>query len=250
MVNNKRLIFKINNLQKSYGSYSALKLKKLDIHPGTIYGVVGTIGSGKSTLLNLMAGFEKQNSGSLFYEGEEYPKNWLGKIKRIDSIFSTKDPYQNGHDKIIADYISNIFQKKKNLIENRYFKNSSFKHLWSRRINKLSSGELNWLGMIVALESDPRVLLIDDYGMYFNPSMERDFRNQIVKMNRSLGTTIILTSSSDIYLKYFASVLIFLDHGHISKIRTTNAKNIKKDKKRHQNNPSQNKRKYNKKNRN
>ena len=88
MANNKRLIFKINNLQKDYGTYNALKLKKLDIHPGTIYGVVGTIGSGKSTLLNLMAGFEKQTSGSLLYEGKAYQKNWLGKIKPIDSIFS------------------------------------------------------------------------------------------------------------------------------------------------------------------
>ena len=70
----------------------------------------------------------------------------------------------------------------------------------------LSAGELNWLGTIIACECDPRVLLIDDYGMYFNSTMEKDFfRSQLIKMNRSLGTTIILTSSSDIYLKYFAS---------------------------------------------
>ena len=47
----KRLIFEINDLQKRYDSYSALKLKKLEIHPGTVYGVVGTIGSGKTTFL-------------------------------------------------------------------------------------------------------------------------------------------------------------------------------------------------------
>ena len=35
----RRLIFEINNLNKSYNSYDALKLKKLDkCHPGTIYG--------------------------------------------------------------------------------------------------------------------------------------------------------------------------------------------------------------------
>ena len=48
----------------------------------------------------------------------------------------------------------------------------------------LSAGELNWLGMIIACECDPRVLLIDDYGMYFNSAMEKDFRNQLLKMNR------------------------------------------------------------------
>ena len=175
----KRLIFEINKLHKNYGSYSALKLKKLDIHPGTIYGVVGTIGSGKTTLLNLLAGFDKQSSGSLLYEGSAYEKSWLGKVKQKQSIFSSIDPQHNGNTKTISDYVSVQFPKKKNMIENRYFKNSSFKHLWSRRIDLLSAGELNWLGMIIACECDPRVLLIDDYGMYFNSAMEKDFRTQL-----------------------------------------------------------------------
>ena len=51
MAQNKRLIFKVNGLEKDYGSYQALKVKKLEIHPGTVYGIVGTVGSGKSTLL-------------------------------------------------------------------------------------------------------------------------------------------------------------------------------------------------------
>ena len=43
MAKMKRLIFKVNNLEKKYGSICALDLKKLDIHPGTIYGVVGNV---------------------------------------------------------------------------------------------------------------------------------------------------------------------------------------------------------------
>ena len=242
----KRLIFEISNLHKNYKSYSALKLKKLDIHPGTIYGVVGTIGSGKTTLLNLMAGFDRQSSGSLLYEGKEYEKSWLGKVKKNESIFSSTDPQYFGSNRTVSDYVSVQFPKKNNMIENRYFKNSSFKHLWSRRIDMLSAGELNWLGTIIACECDPRVLLIDDYGMYFNTTMEKDFRSQLIKMNRSLGTTIILTSSSDIYLKYFASVLIFLDHGHISKIRTGNSRFHKKENSHRQKNFSGNKTKYKK----
>ena len=39
-------------------------------------------------------------------------------------------------------------------------------------------------------------------------------------MNRELGTTFILASSSDTNLKKLASVLIYLDNGHISKIRS------------------------------
>ena len=43
---------------------------------------------------------------------------------------------------------------------------------------------------------------------------------KIKLMNRELGTTFILASSSDTNLKKLASVLIYLDNGHISKIRS------------------------------
>ena len=50
------------------------------------------------------------------------------------------------------------------------------------------------------------------------------------------------------YLKHFASVLIFLDHGHISKIRTGNPKSIKKENNHKKRSFNKNKRNYRKKN--
>ena len=215
----KRLIFKVNNLEKKYGSISALDLKKLDIHPGTIYGIVGNVGSGKSTLLNILAGAEKESSGTVLYEDGAYKIGWLGKIQAPDDIFYTKNLSLNTPNSKISSYIADKFGKKKNIIKNRYFKDGSFKNLWSRNLKSISKGELNWLGMILACETDPRVLLIDDYSVYFDSKMEKDFRSKITSMNRTLGTTIILSSPTDRDLKHFASVLIFLDHGHIWKIR-------------------------------
>ena len=41
MSQKKRLLFKLNAVRKSYGKDTALVINKLQIHPGTIYGVVG-----------------------------------------------------------------------------------------------------------------------------------------------------------------------------------------------------------------
>ena len=235
MVNKKRLIFKLNNLKKDYKSNNILKINKLDIHPGTIYGIIGTVGSGKSTLLNILAGVDKQSSGTVLYDDKVFKRNWIGKIIPEKNIFYSKDPIINGKRKTVSSYITNSFKKKKNIIENRYFTKNSSKNIWNRNISEISAGELNWLGMILACEVDPRVLLIDDYGMYFNNSMEKEFRSQIIKMNRRLGTTIILTAPSELYLKHFASVMIFLDHGHISKIRTGSQKTINRKQSRNKN---------------
>ena len=65
-----------------------------------------------------MAGFDKQSSGSLLYEGNAYEKSWLGKVKQKKSVFSSIDPKHNGNTKTISNYVSAQFPKKKKMIEN------------------------------------------------------------------------------------------------------------------------------------
>ena len=217
MVQKKRLLFEVSALRKNYGDNQALNIKRLEIHPGTIYGVTGSFGSGKTTLLNILSGMEKQTSGDVLYDDMPHESNWLGNLVPNKDIFYTKSL---SNSISILNLIKTKFGKKRNIIKNRYFTISKLKHLLKRKIKDISPAEKNWLGMILSIEKDPRILLIDDYGIHFDSKLELDFRNQIIKMNRNLGTTIILTSPSDIYLKSFASVLIYLDHGNISKIRT------------------------------
>ena len=217
MVQKKRLLFEVSALKKNYGDNQALNIKRLEIHPGTIYGVTGSFGSGKTTLLNILSGIEKQTSGDVLYDDMPHESNWLGNLVPSEEIFYTKNLSSSSS---ILNLIKTKFGKKRNIIKNRYFTISKLKHLLKRKIKDISPAEKNWLGMILAIEKDPRILLVDDYGIHFDSKLELDFRNQIIKMNRNLGTTIIIASPSDSYLKSFASVLIYLDHGNISKIRT------------------------------
>lgn len=220
----KRLIFKVEGLKKSYGSIDALNIKKLDIHPGTIYAVVGPPGSGKTTLLDLLSGSEKPSSGSLIFENNPYQTNWLGKIIKHEEIFYNYGYEDFGSKLPVGTIINKLYGKKSNILMKRHFGRPRFKHLWNRSIASLTKGELHWVGMVLALESDPRVLLIDEYGTHLTNEMEQDFRSQLRRMNRTLGTTIIVSSPNESLVKNFASVIIFLDNGHISKIRSRSSR--------------------------
>ena len=96
----KRLIFKVDRLKKSYGPINALNIKKLDIHPGTIYALVGPPGSGKTTLLELLSGSRKPSSGNLYFENNRYKTNWLGKIIKHEEIFYNYgyEEFGSGHN--------------------------------------------------------------------------------------------------------------------------------------------------------
>ncbi len=87
----------------------------------------------------------------------------------------------------------------------------------------------------MAVYSDPRVLLIDDYGTTIDNKMEFDLRKRLIKMNKELGTTIIAVAPDDFYLKKFVAVLIYLDNGHVSKIRPGKTKSQGKFRKKNLN---------------
>ena len=246
----KRLIFKVDGLKKSYGAFDALNIKKLDIHPGTIYAVVGPPGSGKTTLLEILSGSIKPSSGSLFFDNDPYETNWLGKPIQHDEIFYNYGYEELGSRLAVGKIISKLYGKKSNILMKRHFSSPRFKHLWDRPISNLTKGELHWVGMVLSLESDPRVLLIDEYGVHLTNDMEKEFRSQLQKMNRRLGTTIIISSPNEALVKNFASVIIFLDNGHISKIRSRSSRQSnrsgKPDKRRRsRNNSGRRKRNYN-----
>lgn len=63
----------INGVTFSYSPDRAPVLSNLSlhIHPGEYIGIVGPSGCGKSTLLKLLLGFEKPQSGKIFYDGRD-----------------------------------------------------------------------------------------------------------------------------------------------------------------------------------
>ena len=86
MNQNKTLVYEVKDLKKVLGNRTILQIGRLEIHPGTIYGIVGTVGCGKTTMLKIMCGKEKETSGVLKYDDESFSKGWFGKLKTNEDI--------------------------------------------------------------------------------------------------------------------------------------------------------------------
>ena len=218
------LIYELKNLKKIYNNISALSIGRLKIHRGTIYGILGPIGSGKTTLLKILAGYDRQTEGKLLYDHSEFQRSWLGKIKIPDEIsFSGKHNYNNSQ--IVKSYIDFCFPNKSNKIIKQYFKGSVSKQILPLKIQSLSPGQKSWLDTVFALEGDPRVLIQDDFSSLFDSEMQSIARKGFRKMNRNLGTTIILSSVNSNVLRNLCSVMIYLENGHITRVRSGNTRN-------------------------
>ena len=218
------LIYELKNLKKIYNNISALSIRRLQIHRGTIYGILGPIGSGKTTLLKILAGYDRQTEGKLLYDHSEFQRSWLGQIKIPDEIsFSGKHNYNNSQ--IVKSYIDFCFPNKSNKIVKQYFNGSVSKRILPLKIQNLSPGQKSWLDTVFALEGDPRVLIQDDFSSLFDSEMQSIARKGFRKMNRNLGTTIILSSLNSNVLRSLCSVMIYLENGHITRVRSGNTRN-------------------------
>ena len=218
---NKRatLIYELKNLKKVYQQRRVISIGRLQIHRGTIYGILGPVGSGKTTLLRHLAGLESQTEGILKYDNNEFESTWLGKIKVPQEIYYVGE-HLVSEKQTVEQFIKSTYQDKSNGIVKRYFRGSISKQILPLRINSLSPGQRAWFDLVLALESDPRVLIHDNFATLFDNEMEFIARKELKRMNKDLGTTVILSSINDNALKKFCSVLVYLENGHITKVRS------------------------------
>ena len=213
----KRLVFELKNIKKQYHNKTVLNIKHFQCHPGTIYGIIGPIGAGKTTLLKILSGRINPSVGELQFEGEKFQTNWFGKNKPFDDIWYGSIEDLDGN-KTVSDLLShtNRGSKKNN---DSYFSAKNQNNLISEKIKNLSQGEKAWLLKCMLHNQDPRVVIIDDFGVYLDKKRQMEFQKMIQRMNKDLGTTVILGSHDNSTITKFASVMIYFDNGHISKIR-------------------------------
>jgi ABC-type nitrate/sulfonate/bicarbonate transport system ATPase subunit len=61
----------IDGVSKGFGALSVVENVSMDVRDGEFVAIVGPSGCGKSTLLNIVAGFERPDSGSVRIDGRE-----------------------------------------------------------------------------------------------------------------------------------------------------------------------------------
>jgi D-xylose transport system ATP-binding protein len=102
---NKKIVLKVENISKSFGSVQALKDVSFDIFDDEIVGLVGDNGAGKSTLIKILSGNFPPDEGSIFLEGNKV--NFKSPIEArkmgIETVYQDLSLCEN------LDSISNLF---------------------------------------------------------------------------------------------------------------------------------------------
>lgn len=184
----------VENLFKKFKNFQ-LKNINLKIEDGEFVSILGKSGSGKSTILNLIATFDRADSGNILIDGENPLK--LIKNGEISMVFQEALllPHLNVYENI-AFGLKIKKMKKKEINEKvaKIIKELNLEGKEKNYPNELSGGEKQRVSIGRALIGNPKILLMDEPFSALDFNLREKLQNLIKKIHKKLKITIIFVT--------------------------------------------------------
>lgn len=182
-------IVEVKNLKKHFGKTRALDGVSFNVQKGEIFGFLGPNGAGKTTAIRCMMDFIRPTSGNVSILGVDANQKSVELKKHLGYLTSDLHLYDNwnGHDHI--DLTESLRGKSKNLAE--LIKLFGFDQ--KIKVKKLSTGNKQKLGLILALMNEPEILILDEPTRGLDPILQNVFYKIILELKQK-GVTIFMSS--------------------------------------------------------
>lgn len=181
----------LQNVSKSYGSVKALKDISVSLKKGEVVGLLGPNGAGKSSLMKILTGYYKEWEGQISFDTLDL-KGDLQSIQKQVGYLPENNPLYN--EMYVIEYLKYVggLHKLKNPPFKEILEKTGLVEHQSHKIQTLSKGYRQRVGLAAALIHDPQLLILDEPTTGLDP-------NQLVairKLIRELGKdkTVLLST--------------------------------------------------------
>lgn len=195
--NNGQPLLQVEDIYAGYQDFDILKGVSLHVDRGEIVCVIGPNGAGKSTVFKALYGFIDVRRGRVLFDGQEItdarPQQMLQAgitiVPQLRSVFPQMTVLENlemgmflehdrGRVRARIDHIFNVFPR---LAERA-----------KQVAGTMSGGEQRMLEIGRALMWEPKLILMDEPSAGLAPVITRAIFEQIERLNRELGLTILM----------------------------------------------------------
>ena len=181
----------LQNISKSYGAVKALKGLSITLEKGEVVGLLGPNGAGKSSLMKILTGYYKEWEGQISYEGLDL-KTDLQRIQKQVGYLPENNPLYNEMYVVeYLKYVANLY-KLDNAPYKEILKKTGLLDHQLHKIQTLSKGYRQRVGLAAALIHDPQLLILDEPTTGLDPNQLVEIR----KLIRQLGKdkTVLLST--------------------------------------------------------
>ncbi|MBR4084149.1 MAG: energy-coupling factor transporter ATPase [Lachnospiraceae bacterium] len=195
----------------------------LNIPDGQFIGIIGHTGSGKSTLVQHLNGLMTATEGHIYFDGEDiYDKDFDKKKLRshVGLVFQYPE-----HQLFEIDVFTDVCFGPKNLgldkkeVELRAYealRQVGFPdELFYQSPFDLSGGQKRRVAIAGVLAMKPKILILDEPTAGLDPQGREEILDQIKKLQKETGITIILVSHSMEDVAEYVDRIIVMNKGKV-----------------------------------
>ena len=212
------MTIKIENLEKKYGNFQAVKNLNFTIKPGSIVGLLGPNGCGKTTTIGMILGLIKPTKGKILIKG----KNVENESDRIEILEKMNfiSPYVELPKKLTVKENLIIYGKMYEVINltqkiNTLIKDLNLDEFKNKKTGELSSGQKNRVSLAKSLINSPEILLLDEPTASLDPDTGDYIRTYIEDYASKNKTTILLASHNMNEVERLCSEVMMMKSGEI-----------------------------------
>ena len=182
----------VRGLAKRYGAVEALAGVDLEVREGELVGLLGPNGAGKSTLVKIACGLVRPSRGSAeicgLRAGSREARRSLGYLAELFRFpgWYSADEVLELHQKLSGS--AGGTAERHELLELVGLSNAK-----NRRVEEMSNGMQQRLGVAQALVGSPPLLLLDEPTSALDPVGRRTMRELLEELRRR-GTSVLLNS--------------------------------------------------------
>ena len=214
-------MIELKNVSKQYEHQVVLKHINLKIASGELVCLVGPSGSGKTTLIKMINRLLDASSGEILIDGKNILEQAIiplrlnmGYVLQQIALFPHMTIFEN---------ITLMLELKK-VPKNQWL---SLAKEWlakvdldpeqflSRYPHELSGGQQQRIGIVRALISSPKILLMDEPFSALDPLNRRQLQDLIKQLQQELGLTIIFVTHDMHEAKRIADKVALLHEGRL-----------------------------------
>ncbi|HEY5480459.1 MAG TPA: sulfate ABC transporter ATP-binding protein [Verrucomicrobiae bacterium] len=223
------MAIEVRHINKTFGSFAALRDVSLNVNDGELVALLGPSGSGKTTLLRIIAGLETPDPdphGAVLFEGRDVARQDTGE-RRVGFVFQHYALFRN------MTVFENIafglrvrprkMRSSEKQIRDRVTELLKLIHLESladRYPSQLSGGQRQRVALARALAVEPKVLLLDEPFGALDAKVRQGLRRWLRRLHDEMHVTSLLVTHDQEEALEVADRVVVMNQARIEQVGT------------------------------
>ena len=181
----------LNQLTKHYGTHRGINDLSFSVNEGEFFGFIGPNGAGKSTTIRTLMGLIHPSGGNASIFGLDCQTKASVIARDVGYLPSENSYYENMKVRDLLQYTADLYGMD---CETKMYELSERLNLdLTRKIADLSLGNKKKVGIVSAIMTSPKLIIMDEPTSGLDPLIQQAFYD-ILKEENSRGATVFFSS--------------------------------------------------------